>query len=230
MAVYLGRPAAEANVPSFKLSDFQLPTELPLSLPSELVGQRPDVLMAAANLHAASAQVGVAAAARLPGFTLNGTLGGTSNELTSLLSADNILWSFGGGATQTIFDAGELRHRQKAAEAAFDQAKAQYRAAVLTAFQNTADVLQAVMMDAETLVHADRAAAAAKRAADLTHALFVGGQVGALPALNADAVFSQAEVTLIQARTARFTDTIGLYQALGGGWTSTTPAVAERVK
>jgi outer membrane protein TolC len=182
------------------------------------------VRAAEATLHAASAQVGVAIAARLPNVNLNGALGGTSTALGTLFSGDNTLWSVGAAAGQTVFDGGAARHRERGADAALDQAKAQYRGAVLAAFQNTADVLQAIGQDAEALQYASRAAAAADRSAGLTRTLFAQGQVGALPALNADAAAAQAHSTLIQARAARFTDTIGLFQALGGGWSDADQA------
>lgn len=224
MALYLGRPSAQAPLLSLALADFKLPADLPLSLPSDLVRQRPDVRAAEANLHAASAQVGVAVAARLPSLNLTGTLGGASTAIDTLFSGQNILWSVGAGAAGTVFDGGALRHRQRAAEAGLDQAKAQYRAAVLTAFQNTADVLQSIDKDADALQHASLTAAAAERSAKLSHTLFEHGQVGALPALNADAAAYQAQSALIQARAARFTDTIGLFQALGGGWSDAGPS------
>ncbi len=219
MAVYLGHPMADSPPAGFTLSDFRLPKELPISLPVDLVRQRPDIRAAEANLHAASAQVGVAIAARLPSITLTGALGGTSNALGTLFSGDNVLWSVGAGVGQTLFDGGSARHRQRAAEAGLDQAKAQYRGVVLAALQNTADVLQSIDKDADALILADRAATAAERSASLSRSLFAHGQIGVIASLNADAAAAQAQSALIQARAARFTDTIGLYQALGGGWT-----------
>jgi NodT family efflux transporter outer membrane factor (OMF) lipoprotein len=221
MAVYLGRETANSPQSELYLADFQLPPLLPVTLPSDLVRHRPDVRAAQANLHAASAQVGVAVAARLPSFQLTASLGGTSTMLGTLFSNGNSLWSLGGSAAQTIFDAGSLRHQQKAAEAALTQAQAQYRGTVLTAFQNTADVLQAIMQDAETLNHAVAAADAAAESARLARAQLDRGEVGALTALNAEAAYSQAQLAVVQARSARFADTVALFQALGGGWWST---------
>ena len=226
LAVYLGRETATLPGPEFDLSDFQLPPQLPLSLPSDLVRHRPDVRAAQANLHAASAQVGVATAARLPSFQLNGSLGGTSTALATLLSNGNSLWSIGGSAAQTVFDAGTLRHQQRAAEAALDQAQAQYRGAVLAALQNTADVLQAIEQDADALDHAAMAADAAARSSSLAQAAFERGEVGALTALNAEAAARQAQLALVQARAARYADTVALFQALGGGWWSDGEGVA----
>jgi NodT family efflux transporter outer membrane factor (OMF) lipoprotein len=226
LAVYLGRTPAEATVTRIDLSAIRLPTELPLSLPSDLVRQRPDVRAAEANLHAASAEVGVAIAARLPSFSLNGSLGGTSTELATLVSDGNGLWSVGGSAAHTLFDAGALRHQQKAAEASLAQAQAQYRRALLTAFQNTADVLQAIAYDAETLKHAAVAFDAAAKSRAIAQDQFKRGQVSSLTALAAEAADHQAQLALVQARAARFADTVALVQALGGGW-GTTPGAAE---
>ena len=222
LAALLGRGpqnapfAASTEKPA--IGDLSLPVELPVSLPSDLVRQRPDVMAAEANLHAASAQVGVATAARLPSFSIAAVPGGASSRIDTLFSNGNAFWSVTGGLTQTVFDAGALRHRQKAAEAALEQAKAQYRGAVLAALQNTADVLQAIVDDGEALRHADAAAAAAARSLRLARDAFEHGQAGVLPVLTAEAADRQARIALSQARGARFTDTVALYQALGGGW------------
>ena len=218
LAVYLGRTPAEADGARLDLADFRLPTELPVSLPSDLVRQRPDVQAAEANLHVASAQVGVATAARLPSFALNGSLGGTSTALSQLISNGNSFWSAGGSAAYNVFDGGALRHQQKAAEAAFAQAQEQYRATVLGAFQNTADVLQAIVYDAEALRLAAGAAQAAERSSALARTQFNHGETNALTALTAETAHQQAQLAVVQARAARFVDTVALLQALGGGW------------
>jgi len=218
LAVLIGRPGADAPTESLALTAFTLPRDLPVSLPVDLVRQRPDVLAAEANVHVASAQVGVALAARLPDVTLTGSAGGASTAIGSVLAPQNTLWSISGNVAQTVFDAGALRHKQKAAEAALDQAKSQYRGAVLVALQNTADVLQAIVEDAETGRHAGAAQAAAERSLRLARQQLAKGEVGALPVLNAEAVYDQAEVTTVQADAARYADTVALFQALGGGW------------
>lgn len=218
LAVYVGRDSADQPALDLTLADLRLPPRLPVMLPAQLVGHRPDVRMAQANLHAASAQVGVATAARLPSFDLTASLGGISTALGTLLSSDNALWTVGGTAGGTLFDAGALRHQQKAAQAGFRQAQAQYRGTVLLALQNTADVLAAIVQDADALDHADKAARAAERSSHLAQTALAHGEVGALPALAAQAAASQAQLALIQADNARYTDTIALFQALGGGW------------
>ena len=160
------------------MDDFSLPLDLPVSLPSDLVRQRPDVRAAEANVHVASANVGVAVAARLPSFTLVAAPGGASTQLGTLFSNGNAFWSVTGSLAQTVFDAGALRHKQAAAQDALVQAKAQYRSAVLSGLQNTADVLQAIVDDAHTLKHAAAAEAAAARALRLARDAFEHGQTG----------------------------------------------------
>jgi len=218
LAVLVGRPGAEAPTERLALAAFTLPRDLPVSLPADLVRQRPDVLAAEASVHVASAQVGVAVAARLPDITLTGSAGGASTAITSLLSPQNTLWSVSGNVAQTVFDAGALRHKQKAAEAALEQAKSQYRSAVLVALQNTADVLQAIVEDAESDRHVAAAEAAADRSLHLARQQLAHGETGALPELTAEAAYDQAEAATAQAHAARYADTVALFQALGGGW------------
>jgi NodT family efflux transporter outer membrane factor (OMF) lipoprotein len=218
LAVLIGRPSEAAPTDALALADFRLPRELPVSLPADLVRQRPDVLAAEANLHAASAQVGVAIAARLPTFTLDGSAGGASSRLLTLLSNGNTLWSVGGDVAQTVFDAGALKHRQRAAEAALEQSKAQYRSTVLGALQNVADVLQSIVEDASAEDHAAAAAGASSRSLKLAEGQFKAGETGVLPVLTAQASLAQVDVALAQAHAARLADGAALFQALGGGW------------
>ena len=178
-------------------------------------------------MHVASAQLGVAIAARLPSFTLNGVLGGTSTALGTLFSAGNGLWTVGGSVSQTLFDAGALRHQQKAAKAALDQAQEQYCGAVLSAFQNTADVLQAIETDDQAWKHAGSASAALTRSADIARNQSSRGETGSIAALNAEAADQQGRQALIQADAARYADTVALFQALGGGWWNNPQASGE---
>jgi NodT family efflux transporter outer membrane factor (OMF) lipoprotein len=218
LADLIGRPPSEAPVDQFSIDDFQLPRELPVSLPSDLVRQRPDVRAAEANVHVASALVGVAVAARLPSFVLSAAPGGASTQIATLFSNGNAFWSVTGSVAQSVFDAGALRHRQSQAQAALDQAKAQYRSTVLSGLQNTADVLQAIVDDAQALKHTAAAEAAAARSLRLARDALEHGQTGVLPVLTAETADRQARLALTQARAARYGDTIALYQALGGGW------------
>ena len=202
----------------FELSSLQLPQELPLSLPSQLVGQRPDVLQAEENLHAASAEIGIAIANRLPSIALTADGGSSPTAFTKMFSGGNGFWDLTAGITQPIFDAGTLKHRERAAQAAFTQASEQYRSTVIAAFQNVADSLHALQQDADGLKAASDAANAAKLTLDLTSSQVRAGYAGYLALLSAEQAYQQALINLVQARTNRYADTAALFQALGGGW------------
>jgi NodT family efflux transporter outer membrane factor (OMF) lipoprotein len=202
----------------FELSSLQLPQELPVSLPSQLVEQRPDVRQAEENLHSASAQIGVAVANRLPSFALTADAGSMAVVLGRLFAGGTGFWDVGASVTQPIFEGGTLLHRERAAKAAYTQASEQYRSTVLTAFQNVADTLNALQQDADAL----KAAAAAKDAAavtlDLAKKQFQAGYVNYLGLLNAEQTYQQAVINLVQAQANRYADTAALFEALGGGW------------
>jgi NodT family efflux transporter outer membrane factor (OMF) lipoprotein len=209
-----GDPAAE----TFDLASLHLPRELPVSLPSKLVEQRPDVRAAEAQLHAACAQIGVAVAKRLPQFTIGGGYGGLSTHFTQMFDPGNTFWTVVASATQTLFDGGTLLHQQRAAEAAYDQAAALYRSTVITGFQNVADTLVALHADAESLKAAVASERAAKVTLDITQKQQQAGQVNYLALLAAQQAYQQALITRVQAQAGRLVDTAALFQALGGGW------------
>jgi NodT family efflux transporter outer membrane factor (OMF) lipoprotein len=202
----------------FELANLELPQELPLSLPSQLVEQRPDVRQAEENLHSASAQIGIAIANRLPSFALTADAGSSPVALSKVFSQGNGFWDLGASLAQPIFDAGTLRHRERAAQAAFTETAEQYRSTVLTAFQNVADTLHVLKQDADAL----QAAAAARNAAsitlDLSRRQYQAGYVSYLALLSAEQAYQQAVINLVQAQANRFADTAALFQALGGGW------------
>jgi NodT family efflux transporter outer membrane factor (OMF) lipoprotein len=202
----------------FELSSLQLPQELPVSLPSQLVEQRPDVRQAEENLHSASALIGVAVANRLPSFALTADAGSMAVVFSRMFSGGTGFWDVAAGVTQPIFDGGTLLHRERAARAAYTQAAEQYRSTVLTAFQNVADTLNALLQDADAL----KAAAAAKDAAsvtlDLARKQYQSGYANYLSLLNAEQAYQQAVINLVQAQANRYADTAALFQALGGGW------------
>lgn len=218
LAVLTGKLPAQWQNEKFALADLSLPSSLPLSLPSELVRQRPDVLAAEASLHAASAQVGVAEAARFPQFNLDAAYGSSGTRAADLFKSANIAWNVAAGLTQPIFNAGTLRHRQRAAEAAYDQATAQYRGTVLGAFQNVADTLHALDQDALALRLAVDAERSASDSLSIVRKQTELGDSSALPVLQAEQVWHQARIARIQAQAARFADTAALFQSLGGGW------------
>jgi NodT family efflux transporter outer membrane factor (OMF) lipoprotein len=168
LAVLLGRLPSDQPSAKFQLASLQLPQDLPVSLPSRLVEQRPDIRAAEENLHAASAAIGVAIANMLPQINLTGNLGTTALTIGSLFGPGTAFWTIAADATQTVFDAGTLLHKKRAAEAAFDEAAAQYEATVLTAFQNVADTLEALKSDADALAATVRAESRGARPASIS--------------------------------------------------------------
>jgi NodT family efflux transporter outer membrane factor (OMF) lipoprotein len=218
LTALMGRLPAHAPAEQFALSDLTLPHELPLSLPSALVRQRPDVRLAEENLHAASAQVGVALANMLPQFSIDGTLGSSALQMSGLFGPYTGFWSLGGSLTQTLFDAGALLHHKRAADAALDQAAAQYRSAVILACQNVADALQALREDAAALDADAAAAAAAQHTLELTARQRELGTVSTTAVIAAEQSYQQALINLVQAQSSRYADSAALFQALGGGW------------
>jgi NodT family efflux transporter outer membrane factor (OMF) lipoprotein len=220
LAVLTGELPAQAQSAQLDLDGLKLPEELPLSVPSKLVEHRPDVRAAEALVHSASAEVGVAVANRLPQFPISAVYGGAATQFTKMFSDGNTFWSITGNVTQTIFDFRTLEHRQRAAEAALDQATAQYRSVALTAFQNVADSLYALQSDADALAAAVTAEAAARKTLDLTRKQLDVGAVNVLALLSAQQGYQQTRIARVQAQAARLTDTAALYQALGGASTA----------
>jgi len=230
LASYLGTTPAQLQLEPLTLDAITLPADIPVSLPSGLVEQRPDIRAASAQLHAASAQVGVTTAAMLPQITLSGSAGSQALRAGDLFSAGTGAWSLGLGLTQPLFHGGELRHKKRAAQAGMDKAVADWQQTVLNAFQNVADALQALQYDAEGLAAQAIADNTASQQLDLTRQQFRLGATGYLNLLEAERSHQQARIGLIQARSARLADTAALYAALGGGWRSdagmTAPASA----
>ncbi|MEP7186365.1 MAG: efflux transporter outer membrane subunit [Rhodanobacter sp.] len=218
LAVLCGRYPGQMTFQSFDLSKLQLPQDLPLSLPSKLVAQRPDVLQAQANLHAASAQIGVAIANRLPNIELSAGGGSTALAINQIFHAGTGFWNIGAAITAPIFQGGTLRHQERAAKAAYVQAAEQYRSTVLTAFQNVADTLSALQHDAAGLKAAAKAADAASTSLKLSQQLVRDGAASHLQLVTAEQASQQSQIALIQAQASRYADTAALYQALGGGW------------
>ncbi len=211
--------APDHDVPeTFTLAALHLPERLPLSLPSRLIEQRPDVRAAEEQVRSASALVGVAVANRLPQFSLTAALGGQATNITQMFWGSGTFWDVIGGASQPLFDAGTLRHRQRAAERALAEAAAQYRSTVLAAFQNVADTLHALYSDADALKSAVAVERAAEVALGISRKQFEAGYANGLAALTAQQAYQQAVIARVQAQAARLGDTAALFQALGGGW------------
>ena len=185
MTALAGRLPSDEMPQSFTLDALTLPVELPVSLPAKLVEQRPDIKIAEANLHAASAEVGVAIANMLPNITLSAADGTVGTEVGQLFGPGAGFWSIGAGLTQPIFDGGQLLHKSRAAKELLNQASAQYQATVIAALQNVADALHAVQSDGEALRTAAAAAAAAQKSFDIAKRQMDAGQIGRLQLLNA---------------------------------------------
>ncbi len=215
-----GHLPGEGLPEKFEFQTPKLPQHLPVRLPSELISQRPDVQAAEENLHAACALIGVALANRLPQLSVNGDNGRGGSLFKNLFSTNPAFYFYTGlaNASQTIFDGFTLQQRHRAAEAGFNQTAAEYRLAVLTAFQNVADALCAIRRDAVGLPKAILAEAAAAKPLKWTRVQLNGGQVSIQQVLNAQITYLQAALAVIQAQTKRFTGTVALFQALGGGW------------
>ena len=218
LAALSGRMPSDPIDDRFTLDALQLPGDLPLSLPARLVEQRPDVRMADEQLHAASAQVGVAIANRLPNVQISASVGSAAVQASSLLSTGTGFWSIGAGITAPLFDGGTLKHKQRAAEATYRQSAAQYRSTVIDAVQNVADVLHAVQSDAAALASAELADRAAARSFAIAQRQLALGDISEAVMLNAEQTWRQTAITLAQARANRYADTVALFQALGGGW------------
>ena len=215
-----GRYPSEEVEETFALAQFALPRDLPLSLPSRLVAQRPDIKGAEANLHSASAQIGLAVAARLPNVTLSANGSTSAFSLAQLFQPGTFGYAFAGNIAQTVFDGMTLYNKQKAAEASFDQAKAQYRDTVVKAFQNVADALRALQSDARSVQSARAAEGTAKKYLDHVRLQLKLGDVSQLAVVDAQRSISPRRIPEFLAEAQRLTDTVALFVALGGGWGS----------
>jgi NodT family efflux transporter outer membrane factor (OMF) lipoprotein len=224
LSVLAGKLPSEAGMPEFELAQLTLPEQLPVSLPSNLARQRPDVRASEELLHQASANVGVATANLYPQFTLSGSYGTSSLTPHDVFEAKNVLWNLTAGLTQPIFNGGALTARRRAAEAAYDSAAAQYRGTLLVAFQNVADSLRALDSDATTLKATAQAEAYASESLDLAKLQYKLGAINYLVLLDAQRTYQQSHVQLVQAQAARYADTAALFQSLGGGWWNRDPA------
>jgi NodT family efflux transporter outer membrane factor (OMF) lipoprotein len=220
LATLVGHVPADFTPPEINLKDLHLPSELPVSVPSDLVRQRPDILIAEATAHAASANVGVATAAMLPSLTLSGDYSANSLKTNQLFAANGRAWSFGGELTAPILEGGTLWFNRKAAVENYTEAMALYRETVLGAFAQVADTLRALDHDASALSAEDEALSTAQQALHLVQTNYEAGLSTYLDVLNADAQYHQAMINDLQAVALRYQDTVALYVALGGGWWS----------
>lgn len=218
LAAYTGLFPAEYDRAAFTLDGLTLPLDLPATLPSKLVEQRPDVQEYTALLHSATAAIGVATASFLPQVSLSGSYGGSATRMSDVFSANSVVWSALAAVTQPIFKGGQLVHQRRAAVAAAKQAAANYQATVLNAFANVADTLAALQADADALAASSTAAQASADSLAILQAQFKSGGASYVQVLSAEQTYQTATIALIKARAQRFADTAALYQALGGGW------------
>ena len=203
---------------TFELASLHLPQELPLSIPSRLVEQRPDVRAAEEQLRATNAQVGVAIANRFPQFSITGLIGGEAAIPNQMFQTGGGFFNLIGDIALPIFDGGTLRAREQGSREALAQATAQYKTAVLTAFQNVADTLHAIQSDAEAFKLASKSEQVAKHVLDITRKQYEVGHISYQVLLTADQSYQQSIITLTQTQTNRLGDAAALYQSLGGGW------------
>ncbi len=221
LAVYLGRFPSQSELEALDLDALTLPTELPVSLPSNLLRQRPDIRAAEAQLHSASAQVGVATANLYPNISLSASFGSKALDSSDLFGKSAEAWSLGLNLLQPIFRGGTLRAQKRAAEAGLDKAAADYRTTLLSAFQNVADSLRALELDAEGLASQSSAAEATGSSLALARRQYTDGSIAYLQVLDATRLYQQARLGVIDARALRLADTAALFAALGGGFGDT---------
>ncbi|WP_082411638.1 efflux transporter outer membrane subunit [Methylogaea oryzae] len=227
IAMLAGQLPGEALTEEFTLADLQLPEEIPLSLPSKLVEQRPDIRSAEALLHSASAQVGVATAKRFPDLTINASIGSFATKAGMLFTPASEIWSQGFNLAQPLLQWGKLSHGLDAAKAAFAEAQAKYRSTVLQAFQNVADVMKALEADHQVLTVQQNASRIAAENLALSNAQIQAGALSYLNLLDAQRNYQQARVGLAKAQAARLSDSAALLQALGGGWWNRPPDTSD---
>lgn len=229
LSVLVGDLPTQEEGSQFQLADLALPDNVPLSLPSRLVEQRPDIRAQEAVLHAASAQIGVVQASILPDFTLNANIGTIATQLGNLFMPGSLIWSVGGNLLQPIFKGGEFVHKKRAALASYQEAAGYYKNTVLQSFQNVVDVLSALEFDAAQLQAQDNAAQVALENVELTRQQFQLGASSYLPLLDAQRSYQQIRLGQIKAQAMRLADTAALFQALGGGWWN-RPEIAAPTK
>lgn len=214
----LGRESGEVTPDFPALSELSVPAEAPVSLPSQIVRRRPDILQAEAALHQASAQVGVATAALFPSINVTGDYGANSLSLGKLGSPQGLFWGIGPSVNAPVFDGGVLWFARKAALADFRAARTNYRQVVLAALEQTSDSIRALDADAE-VVAASRAALDAASTNDvLSRTNRSAGVLSAADATAQQIAADRARLVYVGAQSQRLQDVVALYLASGGGW------------
>jgi NodT family efflux transporter outer membrane factor (OMF) lipoprotein len=216
LAVLVGRPPGSWSAPDFELEDFLPPSDLPMTVPSELARRRPDIRSSEAQLHAATAAVGVATANLYPQIKLTGSLSQQALEVGDIFKDSANAFSLAGNLTAPLFNGGRLRAERRASEAAMQAAFARYEQTVLTAFGQVADVLAALEHDAQQSAAQQRALDVAESNLTLTRESYSAGNVGVLQVLDAERAVQRARIGVARARAQRMQDTAELIVALGG--------------
>ncbi len=227
LAAYIGDFPSGYAGGEFNLDSLTMPQDLPVSLPSKLVEQRPDVREYSALLHQATAQIGVATANMLPQITLGGSYGQTASKWANIFSPSSNVYSLLGSITQPIFKGGQLKHQRRAAVAAAQEAAANYQATVINAFENVSNTLYALQSDADALAAQATAERSAADSLTLVQAQYKSGGASYLQVLSSEQTYQTAAIALVKARAQRYADTAALFQALGGGWWNRHDALAD---
>ena len=218
LAQLSGRTPDEFQMPNISLKDFVLPSELPVSVPSILVRHRPDILAAEETLHQASANIGVAEAARFPALSLSAQYAQQTTKINEFLTHPGGIWSAGLDFTAPLFHGGTLTAREREAKEQYLQAKATYRSTIITAFVEVANALRSLEHDTDSYLAHRRALDTARANLDLTTAQYRAGRYTELQVLTAEQQYQQAALSQVAADVQRFTDVATLFRALGGGW------------
>lgn len=218
LMAYVGRMPNEDRGESVDIASLRLPRNLPVSLPSSLVRQRPDIRAAEETLHQASASVGVSVASMLPQITLSGQYGGSAATFAGMFTSSQAVWSVAASVSQKLLDGGSLFHNKEASVATYERNLALYKSTVISAFQNVADSLHAVQYDADALQAQNAAEQSAKASLAMAQSQYTTGAVNYATVLNALQTYQTAVIARVKAQAARYTDTVALYQSLGGGW------------
>jgi NodT family efflux transporter outer membrane factor (OMF) lipoprotein len=229
LANLAGRTPGNPISQTFDLDAIHVPQEVPISVPSKLVEQRPDIRIAEENVHSASAQIGVAIANMLPNIAITAGGGSAGTAMGQLFTAGSGFWSVAGGVTQPLFDGGALYARTRAARDTYAQTVAQYQSTVDTAFQNVADALYALQYDAKILKAASASERAAADSLSITRTQLRLGAVNYVALLASQQAYQQAVINRVQAQAARLSDTAALFQAIGGGWWNRSDITGERM-
>ncbi len=219
LSVLLGRePAALLNELTVEAPIPTTPPGVPVGLPSDLLRRRPDIRRAEAQLHAATARIGVATADLFPRFSLTGSLGVSGNRPKDLGNFDNRFWSIGPSVSWPVFDAGKIKANIGVQNAIQEQAVLGYRATILVALQDVENALIAYAKEQQHQTSLAAAVAANRRALDLATQLYTQGQTDFTDVLLAQRSLLGSEDALVQSERTMATNLIAVYKALGGGW------------